>query len=228
MLAQKSRAKWIKEGNTISHFFHASLKDRYIKNYLVGLHTENGGEVKDVVVHHFQRIFMEPNLERPFLSGIQFNQVSSCDCVSLTVLKKDVVGRCSPKGCDFLLKKIVPNLYWNIDQSLLLVVCTRLFRSLWFGSVISPCQIAFLPGNSILDDVMVTNELIDLVQKGQKSCFLFKIDFEKTYDSVSSMSVLVNDSPTGEFVAQRGLKQGTLLFFMVAEGLSGLVGKAHI
>lgn len=46
------------------------------------------------------------------------------------------------------------------------------------------------------------------------------------------MSVLVNDSPTGEFVAQRGLKQGTLLgtllFFMVAEGLSGLVGKAHI
>lgn len=47
--------------------------------------------------------------------------------------------------------------------------------------------------------------------------------------SSNSISVLVNGSPTEEFVAQKGLKQGDplapFLFLIVAEGLTGLVRK---
>ena len=46
----------------------------------------------------------------------------------------------------------------------------------------------------------------------------------------SSVSVLVNGSPTKEFVPTRGLRQGgpmaPFLFLIVAEGLAGLVRQA--
>lgn len=49
----------------------------------------------------------------------------------------------------------------------------------------------------------------------------------KAFFESNSISVLVNESPTEEFVAQKGLKQGDLLapflFLKVVEGLAGLV-----
>src|ERR1044072_1274590 len=48
--------------------------------------------------------------------------------------------------------------------------------------------------------------------------------------SSGSVSVLVNGSPTTEFIPEKGLRQGDLLapflFLIVAEGLNGLVKKA--
>jgi hypothetical protein len=83
---------------------------------------------------------------------------------------------------------------------------------------------------------MVVNEVLDLAKKTSKECMVFKVDFEKTYDSVDwgfleymlrrfgfcekwidwmrecvfagSMSILVNGSPTREIDIHRGLKQG--------------------
>ena len=86
----------------------------------------------------------------------------------------------------------------------------------------------------------------------------FKVDFEKSYDTVSwgflnymmmrmgfsdkwrqwidgclssaTISILVNGSPTSEFVPQRGLRQGDplapFLFNIAAEGLTGLMRSA--
>ena len=43
----------------------------------------------------------------------------------------------------------------------------------------------FLPRWCILDGVVVANELVDLVKWSKRGCFMFKVDFEKEYDSVS-------------------------------------------
>lgn len=46
----------------------------------------------------------------------------------------------------------------------------------------------------------------------------------------SSISILVNGSPTEEFEAQRGLRQGDPLapiFFLLAEGLSSIIREAE-
>jgi hypothetical protein len=103
-------------------------------------------------------------------------------------------------------------------------------------SLVSPTQSAFLKGRLLVDGVMVVNEIVDWAKKTGKSCLIFKVDFEKAYDSVEwsfldymlerfgfgekwkkwicscvyggSMSVLVNGSPTEEINIQRGLKQG--------------------
>jgi hypothetical protein len=103
-------------------------------------------------------------------------------------------------------------------------------------SIISPTQSAFIKGRNLVDGVLVVNEVVDWVKKSKKECLIFKVDFEKAYDSVDwgfleymlrrfgfedkwidwirvcvfagNLSVLVNGSPTEEINIQRGLKQG--------------------
>jgi hypothetical protein len=104
------------------------------------------------------------------------------------------------------------------------------------GSVVSEVQSAFVKERQILDGILVANEVVDDARKNQKELVLFKVDFEKAYDSVdwgylddvmrhmafpvlwrkwikecvgtATASVLVNGSPTGEFTLEQGLRQG--------------------
>ena len=45
-------------------------------------------------------------------------------------------------------------------------------------------QSAFLGGRSILDSIMVANEIVKEVRRKKAASFIFKADFEKAYDSV--------------------------------------------
>ena len=104
----------------------------------------------------------------------------------------------------------------------------------------------------------MASEVLEEAKKKRKNCVFFKVDYEKAYDSVSreftyymlgrlvlceqwivwiksclesaSVSVLVNGSPTKEFVPQKGLRQGDplapFLFLIAAEGLAGVVRNA--
>ncbi|GKV09634.1 hypothetical protein SLEP1_g21105 [Rubroshorea leprosula] len=127
------------------------------------------------------------------------------------------------------------------------------------GSIISENQTAFIGGRQIMDGIVITNEVIHDLKRRKKEGLIFKADFEKAYDNVdwefldymlsklgfnlkwrswmkeclstASISVLVNGSPTEEFNAGKGLRQGDplspFLFLVVAEALSGLVWKAE-
>ncbi|MCH99250.1 RNA-directed DNA polymerase (Reverse transcriptase), partial [Trifolium medium] len=103
-------------------------------------------------------------------------------------------------------------------------------------SVIASNQSAFLKGRNLVDGVLVVNEVVDLAKRTGKECLIFKVDFEKAYDSVDwgfleymlfrvgfcdkwigwmrecvfggNFSVLVNGCPTEEININRGLKQG--------------------
>jgi len=104
------------------------------------------------------------------------------------------------------------------------------------GSVISEAQSAFVKNRQILDGILIANEVVDEARKTKKEVLLFKVDFEKVYDSVdweyldsvmgkicfptlwrkwikecvttATASILVNGSPTDEFSLGRGLRQG--------------------
>nr|GEW25967.1 RNA-directed DNA polymerase, eukaryota, reverse transcriptase zinc-binding domain protein [Tanacetum cinerariifolium] len=103
-------------------------------------------------------------------------------------------------------------------------------------SIISPKQSALIMGQQILDGPLILSETIDWYKKRKKKMMLFKVDFEKAFDSVSwryldyvldklgfgikwcnwikarltsdRNSILINGSPTSEFSLKRGLKQG--------------------
>ncbi|CAJ2652296.1 unnamed protein product [Trifolium pratense] len=126
------------------------------------------------------------------------------------------------------------SLVYSLYKILSKVLAARLKKVL--GKVISTVQSAFLPNRQILDGVLVVNELIDLTKRKKDKCLLFKVDFERAYDTVnwhfldymmvrmgfaegwrrwihacvcqSSKSVLVNGNPTEEFSVGKGLRQG--------------------
>jgi hypothetical protein len=52
------------------------------------------------------------------------------------------------------------------------------------GKLIPKTQSAFLKGRQLVEGVVVVNEVIDFAKKAGKECMIFKVDFEKAYDSV--------------------------------------------
>lgn len=135
------------------------------------------------------------------------------------------------------------------------LLATRLSKII--DCLISENQSAFVKGRNILDGVMVINELCDYAKKKKrcKAGLVFKVNFEKAYDYVSwefldymlvrirfsvlwrkwiseclsssTVSVLVNESPSEEFRVSKGLRQGDpmapFLFLIVEEGLSRII-----
>ncbi|GJY51080.1 RNA-directed DNA polymerase, eukaryota [Tanacetum coccineum] len=103
-------------------------------------------------------------------------------------------------------------------------------------SIVSPEQSAFIKGRHILDGPMMLSEIIAHFKATRRKLMVFKVDFEKAYDSLSwdflfevmnkmgftlnwfawvkatltssRASVLLNGAPTEEFDVQRGLRQG--------------------
>ncbi|MCI00949.1 LINE-1 reverse transcriptase like, partial [Trifolium medium] len=51
--------------------------------------------------------------------------------------------------------------------------------------LISPNQTTFIQGRQLVGGVVAVNEIIDLAKKFRKECLIFKVDFEKAYDSLS-------------------------------------------
>ncbi|GKD30297.1 cysteine-rich receptor-like protein kinase [Tanacetum coccineum] len=104
------------------------------------------------------------------------------------------------------------------------------------GNVVGEVQNAFIKRRYILDGVLIANETMEYLKKKKEKGLIFKVDFEKAYDSInwsfllnimnrmgfgdkwckwvemclrsSKMSVLVNGSPTEEFDLERGVRQG--------------------
>jgi len=131
---------------------------------------------------------------------------------------------------DFRPISLVSSMYKILAK----VLANRL-RSI-IALVISGNQSTFVKGRQILDGILVANEVVDDVRKCKKELLLFKVDFEKAYDSIdwtyldevmqkmgflvlwwkwikecigtATALVLVNESPTDEFPLKRGLRQG--------------------
>jgi len=79
---------------------------------------------------------------------------------------------------DFRPISIVGSLY----KSLVKLLTSRLRQVI--RSAISDAQSAFLTNRQILDEILIANEVMDEARKTKKELLLFKVDFEKAYDSI--------------------------------------------
>jgi hypothetical protein len=79
---------------------------------------------------------------------------------------------------DFRPISLVGSLYKILAK----VLANRL--RLVVGNVISETQTAFVKDRQILDGILIANEVVDEARKLNKELLLFKVDFEKAYDSV--------------------------------------------
>ncbi|GJU61241.1 RNA-directed DNA polymerase, eukaryota [Tanacetum coccineum] len=104
------------------------------------------------------------------------------------------------------------------------------------GDIVNEVQSAFIKDRQILDGPFILNEVFLWCKRKRKQTLIFKVDFEKAYDSVrwdflddvlskfgfgdkwrkwiqcclhsSRGSIIINGSPTEEFQFGKGLKQG--------------------
>lgn len=121
------------------------------------------------------------------------------------------------------------------------------------SGVIDQRQSEFLGNRYLFHSVLVENKVIDKAKREKKKFLVFKVDYEKTYDSIDwnfilymlrrlgfcnkwvgwiqsclvfcSTLVLVNSSPKKEFMAKKGISQGdTLAPFLITIVGEGLCG----
>nr|GFC16892.1 RNA-directed DNA polymerase, eukaryota [Tanacetum cinerariifolium] len=131
---------------------------------------------------------------------------------------------------DFRPVSLVGSVYKIIAK----ILANRLVGVL--GDIVSEVQSTFIAGIHILDGPFILNEVLQWCKIKKKQALIFRVDFEKAYDSVrwdfldevlkkfgfgekwckwiqaclksSRGSVIINGSPTEEFQLSKGLKQG--------------------
>ena len=80
---------------------------------------------------------------------------------------------------DFRPISLIGSLYKLVAK----VLAARL--ALVMDNIISSNQSDFIKGHQLVDRVVAVKEVINVARKFKKDCLIFKVDFEKTYDSVS-------------------------------------------
>ncbi|XP_045831494.1 uncharacterized protein LOC123922866 [Trifolium pratense] len=215
-------------------------------------------DVKSFVKNFFEKNFTEEWSNRPLLDGVSFNSLSETDNYTLLAPfsveeVRDILSSCDRNKCpgpdgfnfnflktcwDVLQADVMEFLIEFHSNAILPKAITASFLALIpkkdhpqvlaarlkkvMGKLISECQTAFPPNRQILDGVLVVNERIDLAKRRKDKCLLLKLNVRAR--------LLVNGSPTEDFLVGKGLRQGDplspFLFLIAAEGLTRLMQKA--
>jgi hypothetical protein len=82
VLVQRSRARWLREGDTNTSYFHACINSRRNHNAIQALQTVNGWaesptDIRQAVVSFFRNHFGSEAWVRPSLDGINFSVLSA-------------------------------------------------------------------------------------------------------------------------------------------------------
>jgi hypothetical protein len=89
-LIQRSRSRWLKEGDANTGYLHGSVKGRCMKNSIPALRmgdrwVESVSEVRAEIVNYFTTHFSESVNNQPTLYDIEFQVVDSVEALALTV-----------------------------------------------------------------------------------------------------------------------------------------------
>ncbi|GJY69402.1 RNA-directed DNA polymerase, eukaryota, partial [Tanacetum coccineum] len=225
-MAQKAKIKWSIEGDENSRFFHGVLNKKRnqmnVRGVMVdGVWQEQPFDVKpelerDVSKEELKQAVWDCGLDKsPGSDGFSFGFYrhfwATIENDVFKAVKHFFLYADIPKGCNSSFIALIPKIP-NANLS------------------------AFIKGRQILDGPFILNEVIQWCKSKKKQSLIFKVDFEKAFDTVrwdflddvlkkfgfgnkwcewiqkclksSRGSILVNGSPTEEFQFFKGLKQG--------------------
>nr|GFA26916.1 RNA-directed DNA polymerase, eukaryota [Tanacetum cinerariifolium] len=162
-LAQKAKIKWAVEGDENSKFFHeiVNKKRRHlaIKRILVdGEWIENPNRVKSEFYSYYSNLFSAPAWDRS-LFDVNFPRRLNSDQV-------------------FDLEDMVSN------EEIKRAVWAYGSDNLVIGDIVSQEQSAFIKGRQIMDGPLILNEVISWCKARKEQLLMFKVDFQKAFDSV--------------------------------------------
>ncbi|XP_071728309.1 uncharacterized protein [Rutidosis leptorrhynchoides] len=156
-----------------------------------------------------------------------------CNASFVTLIPK----RSNPEGLgDFRPISLIGSYYKIVAK----ILSNRLRKILPY--LVSSEQSTFLKGHFILDGALIANETVDYLRSKRENGLVFKVDFEKAFDSLNwqflfeviknmgfgnkwikwinsclksaSISILINGSPTNEFSLGRGYDKEILYLWV--------------
>ncbi|GJV48361.1 RNA-directed DNA polymerase, eukaryota [Tanacetum coccineum] len=250
-LAQKAKIEWAIEGDENSKIFHGII-NKHCNNLAIcgilvdGQWIEDPLSVKNEFLTHFRDRF-----DSPCPDGFTFGFYRKIWCL----LEEDVLAAVTQffhhgyvqKGGNASFIALIPKSqgakmvkdFRPISLSSLYKIIAKLLANhlvTVVGDLVNEVQSAFIANQQILDCPFILNELIHWCKARKKQSMIFKVDFEKAFDSVhwdflddilknfgfgsrwrdwiqtclnsSRGSILANGSPTSEFQFHKGLKHG--------------------
>nr|GEY76005.1 RNA-directed DNA polymerase, eukaryota, reverse transcriptase zinc-binding domain protein [Tanacetum cinerariifolium] len=242
-MAQKAKINWAIEESPISveKEFYDHFKNRF------GNPSSSRIQLVKEFSNHLS-VEQNANLEDGYTFGIYRRYWRFIENDIIEAIKWFFTNGTIPKGgnsCFITLIPKIPNanmfkdfrpisLIGSVYKIISKILANRLVLVL--GDLVNEVQSAFVADRQILDGPFILNELAQWSKLKKKQTMVFKVDFEKAYDSVkwdfldivmkkfgfgerwckwiqsclqsSRGSVLVNGSPTQEFQFYKGLKQG--------------------
>ncbi|GJV72227.1 hypothetical protein Tco_1492222 [Tanacetum coccineum] len=223
-LRQKAKVDWLRDGDSNSAYFHKVVKSRVSRSRIDVVTSMDGTvfeneKVADAFVTHYEQFLGQAG-------AVALSMVRN-------VTRQEVKDALFSMGND---KAPGPDGFTAafFKECISKIIANRIKESL--KVLISLNQSAFIPGRSISDNILLTQELMHNyhLDHGVPQC-AFKVDIQKAYDMVdwaflreilagfgfhermiswimecvttSSYSICINGSLHGYFKGQRGLRQ---------------------
>ncbi|GKB62995.1 RNA-directed DNA polymerase, eukaryota, partial [Tanacetum coccineum] len=221
-IAQKAKIKWAIEGDENVKFFHGRFNKPSIDTpFPVSLSIDQKEDMERMISKEEKDVFEA--VDYFFMYGEIPN---GCNSNFIALIPKILDANMVK---DFRPISLIGSLYKIIAK----ILANRLVGVL--GDLVNEVQSAFVADRQILDGPFILDEVLQWCRRKKKHALIFKVDFEKAFDSVrwdfvddvlnkfgfgerwrtwiqsclrsSRGSILVNGSPTEEFQFFRGLKQ---------------------
>ncbi|WKA09802.1 hypothetical protein VitviT2T_027421 [Vitis vinifera] len=188
---QKSRVKWIKEGDCNSKFFHRVATGRRSRKFIKSLISEMGETLNNIeiiseeIVNFFGNLYSKPEGDSWKIEGIDWTPIFeesaiwldrpfSEEEVRMTVFQLNKEKAPDPDGFTIAVYQECWDKRGSYEGRLRKVLHETIFGS----------EGAFVEGRQILDAVLIANEVVDEKRRSGEEGVVFKIDFEKAYDHV--------------------------------------------
>nr|GEX76999.1 RNA-directed DNA polymerase, eukaryota [Tanacetum cinerariifolium] len=178
-MAQKAKIKWVIEGDENSKYYHGVINKKRSRFAVRGVLADGtwiyaSNAVKMEFFEHFKIRFGNPEavwdcgtdkMPRPdgFTFGYYWRYWS--------FIEKDVVDAIRPISLIGSVYKIIAKILANRLTTVL-------------GDLVNEIQSAFVTDRQTLDGSFILNELVQWCKSKKKQTMVFKVDFEKAYDSV--------------------------------------------
>ncbi|XP_074265567.1 uncharacterized protein LOC141588007 [Silene latifolia] len=168
-LLQKAKVNWSERGDSNSIYFHGVIKKRCNQNKVIQIEDQDGIAYSWAIVGDD----ICAAIKDFFYTGKLLNQINATNITLIPKCERPTsVKQFRPIACCNMIYKAISKL-----------LCNRL--ALVLPDLISANQGAFIKGRYIIENVLICQYIVKLYnRKAVSRRCLFKIDLQKTYDTI--------------------------------------------